>query len=41
MTYGVEAVIPVEVSLSSSRVERFMQGYNDECMVGKLDNLEE
>ena len=41
MTYDAEAVIPVEVSLSSSRVERFTQGHNDECMVGKLDALEE
>ena len=34
MTYGAEAVIPVEVSLSSSKVAGFTQGHNDECMVG-------
>lgn len=41
MTYGTEAVIPVEVSLSSSRVAGFTHGHNDECMVGNLDALEE
>ena len=41
MTYGAEAVISVEVSLSSSKVAGFTQGHNNECMVGNLDALGE
>ena len=41
MTYGTEAIILVEVSLSSSKVVGFMQGHNDECMVRNLDAFEE
>ena len=41
MIYDAKVVIPVEVSLSSSRVAGFTQGHNNECMVGNLDALEE
>lgn len=41
MTYGIEAVIPVEISLSSSKVANFAQGHNDEDMVSSLNALEE
>lgn len=41
MIYGTKAIMPVEVSLSSSRVAGFTQSYNDECMVRNLDALEE
>lgn len=41
MTYGAEAVIPIEVILSSSKVAGFTQGHKDECTVGNLDALEE
>lgn len=41
MTYGIEAVIPVKISLSSSKVANFAQGHNDEDMVSSLNALEE
>ena len=41
MTYGTEAIIPIEISLSSLRVVDFTQSHNDECMIGNLDALEE
>ena len=37
MMYGVEAVIPIEISLSSMRVVDFSQSDNDVRMVGNLD----
>lgn len=40
MTYGTEAMIPVESSLLSPRVACLTQGHNDEGMVGSLDALE-
>lgn len=41
VTYGTEAVIPIEIRLSSPRVACFMQGHNNEGLVGSLDALEE
>ena len=41
MTYGVEAVIPIEIGLSSMRVADFSQSDNDVRMVGNLDTWEE
>lgn len=41
MTYGTEAVIPVEISLLSPKVACFEQGSNNEGLVGSLDMLEE
>lgn len=41
MTYEAEAVVPVEVSLLSSRITSFVQGWNEEHMIGSLDALEE
>lgn len=41
LTYGVEAVIPMEISLSSMRVLDFSPAANDELMTKQLDLLEE
>lgn len=41
MTYGAEAVILVEISLSSMRVANFSLSSNDVQMAKKLDLLEE
>lgn len=41
LTYGGEAVIPVEISLCSARVSRFALAENKELMVMQLDSLEE
>lgn len=41
MTYEAEVVILVEFSLLSSKVTSFSQGWNNECMIGNLDALEE
>ncbi|XP_075654362.1 uncharacterized protein LOC142624598 [Castanea sativa] len=41
MTYGAKAVVPVEVSLLSSRITSFAQRRNDERMIKNLDGLEE
>lgn len=41
MIYGIEAVIPVKISLSSLKVANFAQGHNDEDMVSSLNALEE
>ena len=40
MTYGTEAVIPVEISMSSMRVSSFSLDSNDELMMEQLDLLE-
>ena len=40
MTYGTEAVIPIEVGLSSMRIADFTRSNNDEYMIGHLDALE-
>lgn len=40
MTYGEEAIIPIEVNLSSMRVADFTRSSNDECMAEGLDALE-
>ena len=40
MTYDAEAIIPIEVDLSSMRVVDFTRSSNDECMVEGLDALE-
>lgn len=37
MTYGTEAVIPIEISLSSMRVIDFMRSNNDKYLIGNLD----
>lgn len=39
MTYGTEAVIPIEINLLSSRVVCFAEGRNDESMISNLDAL--
>ena len=41
ITYDTKVVIHVEISLLSSRVAKFTQSHNDECMLGNLDALEE
>lgn len=41
MTYGAELVIPIEISLLSSRMSCFTWGHNNKCMVNNLDALEE
>ena len=41
MTYRAEAMIPIEISLLSMRVDNFTQSDNDAQMVGTLDSLEE
>lgn len=41
MTYGVEAIMLVEISLLSSKISSFAQRRNDEHMIGNLDALEE
>ncbi|XP_075670145.1 uncharacterized protein LOC142639900 [Castanea sativa] len=41
LTYGVEAVIPVEVSLCSARVFGFTLAKKEQLMVKQLDSLEE
>ena len=40
MTYGTEAIIPIEVGLSSMRIAGFTRSNNDEYMIGHLDALE-
>ena len=39
MTYSTKAVIPIEISLLSSRVVCFAEGRNDESMISNLDAL--
>nr|XP_023888564.1 uncharacterized protein LOC112000644 [Quercus suber] len=41
LAYGVEAVVPTEVSLCNARIAGFDPVQNDEMMVGCLDKLEE
>ena len=41
MTYGVEVVIPVEISMTSMRVVGFSPGSNDAQVSENLDFLEE
>jgi len=41
MTYRVEAVIPVEINMSSMKVSSFSPGSNDAQMIENLDFLEE
>ena len=41
LTYGVEAVIPTEVSLCSARVAGFEPAQNTDLMMERLDWLEE
>ena len=41
LTYGGEAVIPIEISLCSARVSGFVPAENEELMVKQLDSLEE
>ena len=41
MTYGVGAIIPIEISLSSKTVADFSRSNNDVRMVKNLDSLEE
>ena len=41
MTFDAEAIIPIEVGLSSIRVADFVRSSNDERMVGNLDAFEE
>lgn len=41
MAYGVEAVLPVEISVPTSRVMRYDEVENIECIGLELDLLEE
>ena len=41
MTYRAEAVIPVEISMTSMRVASFSPSSNDAQMIENLDFLEE
>ena len=41
MTYGTEAIIPMEISMPSMRVSNFSPNSNDELMTEQLDLLEE
>lgn len=41
LTYEMEAVIPTEISLSSTRTSDFSPDTNNELMVKQLDSLEE
>ena len=41
MTYGIEAVIPMDISMSSIRVLSFSPDSNNELMTEQLDLLEE
>ena len=41
LTYGVEAVIPAEVSLCSAKVLDFSSAKNGELMLKQLESLEE
>ena len=41
MTFDAEAIIPIEVGLSSIRMADFVRSSNDERMVGNLDAFEE
>jgi len=41
LTYGVEAVIPIEIGLSNIRTSNFSPGTNNELTVRQLDSLEE
>ena len=41
MTYGAEAIIPMEISMPSMRVSDFSPNGNDELMTEQLDLLEE
>ena len=40
MTYGIEVVILVEISMSSMRVSDFSLASNEESMIEQLDLLE-
>jgi len=41
MTYGAEAITPIEINLSSMRVADFLRSDNDTRMVENLGFLEE
>ncbi|GKC80852.1 reverse transcriptase domain-containing protein, partial [Tanacetum coccineum] len=41
LTYGTEAVIPVEIGMPSLRCEKIDQAMNDEALLLNLDILEE
>ena len=41
LTYGVDAVIPVEVGLTTYRVQNYMEDKNEEAMCLKLDLVDE
>ena len=41
MTFGIKAVIPVEVGWSSMRTTDFSPSINDVAMTEKLDSVEE
>ena len=41
LTYGVDAVIPVEVGLTTYRVQNYMEDENEEAMCLKLDLVDE
>ena len=41
LTYGAEAMIPVEVNLCSARVSGFNTSQNDDQLIERLDLLEE
>ena len=41
MTFGIEAVIPVEVGLSSMRIVDFSPSINDTAMIEKINFMKE
>lgn len=41
MTYGTEAILPVEISMSTLRTVAYDDNTNAEAMDGELDLLEE
>ena len=41
LTYGVDAVIPAEVGLTSNRVQNYMEDKNEEAIRLQLDLVDE
>lgn len=41
MTYGVEAILPVEIEMSTLKVTAYDDGANIDAMNGELDLVEE
>ena len=41
LAYGIEAMIPLEIGLSSARIEQYIEPSNSECRRADLDLLSE